>query len=549
MRAPRSWRAAPGRSVRTGRWLRAAQGVDRRAAGRGRRPASCSRTALSRASRSCSPPAAQPDRLRVLVEAPSYDRPLKLLAERGADVGLLPLDDDGLDPAAVEDAGPAAALLYTIPTFQNPSGRTLSADRRRQLAELAQEGGLLVLEDDPYGLVRFAGEARAFTVRSDRRREHRLRVVVLEDDRPRAAGRLDLPPADACAAVEAGAVSRTISPLLPRRRPSTSSCAGACSSRTWSGSVGCSAPGATRCSKRSSASYPHRRRVKPARRRLLRVARPPGEVDATELLDRAAAAGVTFVPGADFFPAGRRPSSARLAFSFASTEEIREGVARLAALVPHPAAVDGRTSAAAAAVRVGRGTSRGLRRRRQRAALCEPERGAGRLAREGAQTGAPEIAVITSSSTVFAHLASCYGFDGRGPGAMAPLRAVVQEGAFTKWPQFPGSSEMALSRDFLGSCQPLQRLSKTLHRHDPHAVCIAARLACVVPSRDDEDLRACAPSADHLLVDAAHREHRAVERERTGDGDLTAVVDVAAEVLEEGERERAPLRGPRRRRC
>jgi 2-aminoadipate transaminase len=49
---------------------------------------------------------------------------------------------------------------------------------------------------------------------------------------------------------------------------------------------------------------------------------------------------VTFVPGADFFPAGRGGrSSARLAFSFASPDEIREGIARLAALVPHAAAV------------------------------------------------------------------------------------------------------------------------------------------------------------------------------------------------------------------
>ena len=50
------------------------------------------------------------------------------------------------------------AFLYTIPTFQNPSGRTLSAERRRRLVELAREHDLLVLEDDPYGLVRYEGE-------------------------------------------------------------------------------------------------------------------------------------------------------------------------------------------------------------------------------------------------------------------------------------------------------------------------------------------------------------------------------------------------------
>jgi 2-aminoadipate transaminase len=66
---------------------------------------------------------------RVLVEAPTYDRPLKILARLGADVVGLPMDDDGLQVDALERAlaeGPKPAFLYTIATFQNPSGRTLS---------------------------------------------------------------------------------------------------------------------------------------------------------------------------------------------------------------------------------------------------------------------------------------------------------------------------------------------------------------------------------------------------------------------------------------
>src|SRR5881227_1097774 len=98
---------------------------------------------------------------RVLVEAPTYDRPLKILAGLGAEAVALPIDDDGLDPdvlAAELDRGPKPAFLYTIPTFQNPSGRTLSAERRTRVVEVAREHDLLVLEDDPYGLVRFEGE-------------------------------------------------------------------------------------------------------------------------------------------------------------------------------------------------------------------------------------------------------------------------------------------------------------------------------------------------------------------------------------------------------
>ena len=77
---------------------------------------------------------------RVLVELPTYDRPLKILRELGSDVELLACDDEGLDPDALEQAlrnGPPPAFLYLIPTFQNPSGRTLSEERRRRIVELA----------------------------------------------------------------------------------------------------------------------------------------------------------------------------------------------------------------------------------------------------------------------------------------------------------------------------------------------------------------------------------------------------------------------------
>ena len=77
---------------------------------------------------------------RVLVEAPSYDRPLKVLAASGAEIVALAMDDEGLDPDALEaelgSRPEPPSFLYTIPTFQNPSGRTLSTERRRRLAEL-----------------------------------------------------------------------------------------------------------------------------------------------------------------------------------------------------------------------------------------------------------------------------------------------------------------------------------------------------------------------------------------------------------------------------
>src|SRR5918911_695820 len=97
---------------------------------------------------------------RAVVEAPTYDRPLKILGRLGAEVATVPVDEDGLDVDALEARlreAPTPAFVYTIPTFQNPSGHTLSAARRRRVVELAQEHDVLVLEDDPYGLVRFEG--------------------------------------------------------------------------------------------------------------------------------------------------------------------------------------------------------------------------------------------------------------------------------------------------------------------------------------------------------------------------------------------------------
>jgi DNA-binding transcriptional MocR family regulator len=280
------------------------------------------------------------ERVRVLVEAPTYDRPLKLLAERGADVVALPLDDDGLDPGAVEaalDDGPAPAFLYTIPTFQNPSGRTMSAERRRRLAELAGDRGLLVLEDDPYGLVRYDGDPlpSVFELAGGER------VIYASSFSKTVAPGLRVGwmilPAGLAAAVEAVAVSRTISPVLPAQATAYEFV-------------------------RRGRFEPNLERIRSllgARRDAMlealaetfpadaRWSRPDGGYfvwldfpegcDARELLERAATAGVTFVPGSDFFPGADGRGSARLAFSFAAPDEIREGIRRLAALVPEPA--------------------------------------------------------------------------------------------------------------------------------------------------------------------------------------------------------------------
>jgi 2-aminoadipate transaminase len=86
----------------------------------------------------------------VLVEEPSYLAALQCFALVRAIAVLVPCDTEGLDPNAITElvAEHKPKLLYTIPTFQNPTGRTLPLARRHALAEIAERTGLWIVEDD-----------------------------------------------------------------------------------------------------------------------------------------------------------------------------------------------------------------------------------------------------------------------------------------------------------------------------------------------------------------------------------------------------------------
>jgi 2-aminoadipate transaminase len=267
---------------------------------------------------------------RVLVERPSYDRPLKILHELGADIVALDCDDDGLDPDALERAlaeGDAPAFLYLIPTFQNPSGRTLPLDRRRRVVELAEQHDLLVLEDDPYGLVRYEGdplpslfelsEGRiAYSSSYSKTISPGLRVgwfVFTEELTRRIATTANdtyiSPVLLGQATVNEFIEQGLFEPNLERV---------------------CGLLGARRDAMQAALA-----RDLPD----LAVSRPEGGyflwaeqdgIDAGELLRRGEEAGVTFVKGTD---CGGPAGSLRLAFSYVSLDEIDEGVARLASLL------------------------------------------------------------------------------------------------------------------------------------------------------------------------------------------------------------------------
>jgi DNA-binding transcriptional MocR family regulator len=263
---------------------------------------------------------------RVVVEEPTYDRAIKVFLDGGAAIATAYMDDEGLTPAGLEGAirGADAAFLYTIPTFQNPSGRTMGLERRSHIVQLAQSANLRVIEDDPYGLIRFEGEpvpalfdlsGKTFIYSSSFSKtiSPGLRVgwfilpEELADDIIEQATATYITPVQLGQAIAFEFIRRgnfqsnleRVNGLLKARRDAMLAAL--------------------------EKHLPDCRWTRPQGGYFVWLEFPQGVV-AAKVLERAN--GVTFVPGPDF---GGLPTAARLAFSFVSPEEIELGVERIAA--------------------------------------------------------------------------------------------------------------------------------------------------------------------------------------------------------------------------
>jgi DNA-binding transcriptional MocR family regulator len=270
---------------------------------------------------------------RAIVEAPTYDRMLHTLA--GAEIVRVDRGDDGLDLDRLAAAVmPDTRFLYVLPTFHNPSGRTLTGAQRRALADLAVERGLLVYEDDPYRDVRIDGEAEpylqsllppelcVFTSSFSKTVAPGLRVgwfVVPEalraDFDDRAVSTYISPPLLPQAIVHElfadGSFESNLERITSILGAQRDAMLGALE-RELDGRAEWSTP---------DGGY-------------FVWLELDGGVDTTELLPHATEAGVTFVRGADFFVGGEGgKSAARLAFSYEPPERIGEGVRILASLL------------------------------------------------------------------------------------------------------------------------------------------------------------------------------------------------------------------------
>ena len=95
---------------------------------------------------------------RVLVETPSYLGALQAFSVYRPEFKSVDTDEHGLVPSSIEGVAQGARLLYSLPNFQNPTGRTLSIERRQELVETCARLGVPLIEDDPYGALSYKGE-------------------------------------------------------------------------------------------------------------------------------------------------------------------------------------------------------------------------------------------------------------------------------------------------------------------------------------------------------------------------------------------------------
>lgn len=277
----------------------------------------------------------------VLAEGPTYPGAVPTFQAYQADVRQLQMDDDGLDIDLLEQTldelaaeGKRPKFLYTIPTFQNPAGVTMSLERRKRLVKLAAERELLVVEDSPYSLLRFEGESLPTLRTLD---GGNFVIYLGTFSKILAAG------------LRIGwvAAPRAIRQKMNIGKAGSDLCSSSISQvvveaciadldlwRTYLDEL------RERYQGRRDAmldslehAMPEGSRWTRPRGGLFLWVTLPEQIDTTNLLARALRANVAFVPGRGAYTDGRGGDSMRLNYSGVDEAEIREGVRRIGAVV------------------------------------------------------------------------------------------------------------------------------------------------------------------------------------------------------------------------
>jgi 2-aminoadipate transaminase len=268
----------------------------------------------------------------VLTESPTYLAAIQSFQTQEARFAAVPTDAGGLIPEAlpalIERERPK--LLYTIPNFQNPTGVTLTAERRRKLYSIAAVYGLMIVEDDPYGALRYAG-ADVAPIKSldtegiviylstiSKTIAPGLRVGWLVASEP---VRRKLTIAKQAADLHTSSLDQRI---VHRYLTDFDNDAHVQRIRKSYGERHAVMDAALAENMPAGFSWTH-----PEGGMFLWVTCPEG-VNTNEMMQEALERKVLFVPGQDFFSSEPGQRYMRLNFSNASTEQIREGIRRLA---------------------------------------------------------------------------------------------------------------------------------------------------------------------------------------------------------------------------
>jgi 2-aminoadipate transaminase len=275
----------------------------------------------------------------VFVEAPSYVGALGVFRAYECDIVHVPMDAEGLLPDALAEAiaqaraqGKKPKMIYTIPSFHNPAGVTQGADRRLQILEVAKCEGLLILEDDPYGLLGFDGPApRAIRADDDQQ------VIYLGSFSKTIASGLRVGWAVAPHGVREKLVLAAESAVLCPSNYAQLTVSEYLATQPWRDQVKVFRE---LYRERRDALLDSMEQLMPAGTTWTVpqggfyswVTLPEG-LDSKAMLPRAVAALVAYVPGTGFFVDGQGRESLRLSYCYPDPDRIREGVRRLAGVV------------------------------------------------------------------------------------------------------------------------------------------------------------------------------------------------------------------------
>ena len=274
----------------------------------------------------------------VLAESPSYVGALGCFRARQADVVHVDMDEDGLIPEALEEtirhlksAGRAIKFLYTIPNFQNPAGVTLTLERRQRIAEICMREHVLILEDNPYGLLGFHSDPlpaiHSFSPEG---------VVYLGSVSKMFAPGMRIGWALAPHAIRAKLILASEAAILSPGMFGQMFLSSYLNNYDWYGQVKVyRAMYAERCKAMLDALdeyMPECSWTKPLGGFYTWVTLPEG-LNARSMLPRAVKAQVAYVSGTAFYYDGRGTDHMRLSFCYPEPDRIREGVRRLAGVV------------------------------------------------------------------------------------------------------------------------------------------------------------------------------------------------------------------------